>query len=148
MIRIAIALAILGSVLPAAQAQDADPADLDWLTGCWQSETGDTREVWSGSEDGHYFGYSVVMSDARLVFFEQMRIDPSPVPTFNAYPSGQGPSAFPSVEVSKARITFANPDHDYPQKITYKRDGDMLRAVISKIDDRDPRHFDYSPCQE
>lgn len=148
MIRMAISLGFALTGLSAATAHSDVPAKLDWLTGCWQTKSGQTREVWSMSEHGYYFGYSVVRSGSEVAFFEQMRIDPVPQPIFNAYPAGQVPSSFPSVEVSDTHIVFANPDHDYPQKITYARDGDALRAVISKIDDGEPRHFDFQPCPE
>lgn len=129
-----------------AHAEEADPNRLDWLTGCWLSQDGMTREVWSVSEDGYYFGYSVVLKDRHLIFFEQMRIDPAPLPVFNAYPGGEGPSAFPATELTETGIVFANPAHDFPQKIQYRRDDDTLRAVISAIDDSSPAHFHFEPC--
>ena len=119
---------------------------LDWLTGCWQSANGETREVWSASEDGYYFGYSVAFDQGQAVFFEQMRIDPGPEPVFNAYPRGPGPSAFPAIESSDNTITFANSAHDFPQKIRYEKVGDTLKAAISKIDDSNRTHFEFSPC--
>ena len=61
-----------------------------------------TREVWSGSEDGYYFGYSIVLKDGHAVFFEQMRVDPAPLPVFNAYPEGNGPSPFPAAAAATA----------------------------------------------
>lgn len=146
MIRFPICFALLFSLNGIALADEAQPSSLDWLTGCWQTKSGEIREVWSESEDGYYFGYSVVMQGKQVVFFEQMRIDPGPSPIFNAYPSGLGPSAFPASETANSSITFANPDHDYPQKIRYARDGDNLNAVISRIDDGAQRHFNYRPC--
>lgn len=146
MIRFPICFALLFSLNGIALADEAQPSSLDWLTGCWQTKSGEIREVWSESEDGYYFGYSVVMQGKQVVFFEQMRIDPGPSPIFNAYPSGLGPSAFPASETANSSITFANPDHDYPQKIRYARDGDNLNAVISRIDDSAQRHFNYRPC--
>jgi uncharacterized protein DUF6265 len=146
MIRTILSLLMLSATLTTAQAEEADPDRLDWLTGCWQSQDGVTREVWSRSEDGYYFGYSVVMKDGHVLFFEQMRIDPAAMPIFNAYPSGDGPSAFPAVTIGKDSISFANPEHDFPQKIRYWRDGTALKAVISLIDDRRPGQFNYTPC--
>jgi hypothetical protein len=146
MIRLPICFALAFCLNGSALADEIEPSPLDWLTGCWQNASGEIREVWSDSEDGYYFGYSVVMQDEQVVFFEQMRIDPGPAPIFNAYPSGLGPSAFPGSEMANSSITFENPDHDYPQKIRYERDGDKLKAVISRIDDSDQRHFDYRLC--
>ena len=127
-------------------AEEADPNRLDWLTGCWQSADGVTREVWSASEDGYYFGYSVVTKNDHVIFFEQMRIDPAPQPVFHAYPSGDGPFPFPSIDLTEISITFANPDHDFPQKIKYWREGAGLRARISRLDGSQPGLFSFAPC--
>ena len=97
--------------LHGAGADEADPNRLDWLTGCWQGDDGVTREIWSASEDGYYFGYNVVLKDDHVLFFEQMRIDPAPMPVFNAYPRGQGPFPFTAIEVGEISVTFANPAH-------------------------------------
>ncbi len=129
-----------------AAAEEANSNRLDWLTGCWQGDDGVTREVWSGSEDGYYFGYNVVLKDGHAIFFEQMRIDPAPLPVFNAYPNGEGPFPFAAVDLSEVSVTFANPEHDFPQKIKYWRDGETLRAVISHSDDSGGAEFSFTPC--
>lgn len=148
MIRSTISLILLSACISAPKAVPENANHLDWLTGCWQSEEGDTREIWSTSEGGYLFGYSVVFHEGQAVFFEQMRIDPGETPTFNAYPRGTGPSAFPAVEIEDQSVTFANAAHDYPQKILYYRDGDDLRARISKIDDSEPGDFSFQPCSD
>lgn len=146
MIRPILCLLAIGAAAPAITAEEADPNRLDWLTGCWQSEDGVTREIWSGSEDGYYFGYNVVLKDGHAVFFEQMRIDPAPLPVFNAYPAGNGPFPFAATTLSEASITFVNPDHDFPQKIKYWREDDVLRATISKMDGSSPGAFRFTAC--
>ena len=146
MIRSALFALLACSISPGGMAEEADPNRLNWLTGCWQSADGSIREVWSTSEDGYYFGYSVISQEGHAVFFEQMRIDPAPMPIFNAYPSGAGPSAFPASGLTASSITFANAEHDFPQKIRYWREGDVLKAVISDIDDRSPAGFEFVVC--
>lgn len=148
MIRFVWSFVLLAGCTSISAADEPEASKLDWLTGCWQSESGETREIWSQSEGGYYFGYSVVMQDDQVVFFEQMRIDPATPPVFNAYPAGAGPSAFPAIEIGEETITFANAEHDYPQKIRYWRDGAALRAQISLIDGDRPGSFDYLPCSE
>ena len=148
MIRLTLTLLAISACSLSGYSQEADPNRLDWLTGCWQGDDGMTREVWSASEDGYYFGYSVVLKDGHAIFFEQMRIDPAPLPVFNAYPRGEGPSAFPAISLSDTRITFANPEHDFPQKIEYWREGDTLRALISRMDGSSPGAFRYAPCAD
>ncbi|NQY96456.1 MAG: hypothetical protein HRT82_04785 [Henriciella sp.] len=148
MIRTLLCLIALSACTLTTASEEADPNRLDWLTGCWQGDDGMTREVWSGSEDGYYFGYSIVLKDGHAVFFEQMRVDPAPLPVFNAYPAGDGPSAFPATEISDTSVTFANPAHDFPQKIKYWRDGTRLRATISRIDDSRAAEFSFTRCAE
>ncbi|MEM9055167.1 MAG: DUF6265 family protein [Pseudomonadota bacterium] len=127
-------------------ADVTEEAPLGWLTGCWQSEDGSVREAWSVSEGGYLFGYAVTYSEGQPVFFEQMRIDPGEPPVFSAYPRGEGPSPFPATETGAQTITFANPAHDYPQKVKYWRVEDELRATISLIDDSNAGQFSYAPC--
>jgi len=148
MIRAVLSFCVASALTLVAQAEEADPNRLDWLTGCWQSEDGATREVWSPSQDGYYFGYSVVLNDGHAVFFEQMRVDPAPLPVFNAYPRGEGPFAFTATEIAAQSITFANPDHDFPQKIKYWRDGDLLKATISHMDDSSAGQFSFTGCAD
>ena len=137
----------LGACTSITQAEPASPAQLDWLTGCWQSGDGSTREVWSVSEGGYLFGYSVVFDKSDAIFFEQMRIDPAEPPVFNAYPRGEGPSAFAAIVQTDTSIVFANAEHDYPQKIKYWQDGVGLKATISLIDDSQAAAFNFAPCE-
>ena len=146
MIRSAISLVLLVACAAAPNAAPNPSNQFDWLTGCWQSEDGSTREIWSVSEGGLYFGYSVVYQDGQAVFFEQMRIDPGEPATFNAYPRGAGPSPFPAAEHTEDSVTFANAEHDYPQKIHYWRDGENLRATISKLDGSQANEFAFVTC--
>lgn len=146
MIRSTISLILLSACASTPSAAPNPSDQFDWLTGCWQSEDGSTRETWSSSEGGFYFGYSVVYQDGQAVFFEQMRIDPGETPTFNAYPRGDGPSPFPAMELAEETVTFANAEHDYPQKIRYWRTGDRLRATISKFDGSQANAFAFIAC--
>ena len=47
-----------------------------------------------------------------------------------AKPSGQPEATFTSTSVSSAEVVFENPAHDFPKKVSYKRDGDTLVASI------------------
>ena len=145
-IRSTVSLILLTACASSPNAAPNPSTQFDWLTGCWQSEDGSTRETWSTSEGGFYFGHSVVYQDSQAVFFEQMRIDPGETPIFNAYPRGEGPSPFPATEFSEQAVTFANAEHDYPQKIRYWLDGERLRATISLFDGSQANEFAFSAC--
>lgn len=38
------------------------------------------------------------------------------------------------------------PDHDYPQRIIFRREGDALTATVSLIDGSDHRTWQYQSC--
>ena len=49
-------------------------------------------------------------------------------------PGGGPPIEFPLVAQGERSIEFANPAHDFPQRIRYWREGDRLHAEISLLD--------------
>lgn len=130
---------------PATMAQENHP--LSWMSGCWENVEGDYREVWSQPDHGFLFGYAFSLESERVAFFEQTRIEPGKPFVFNAYPAGTGPSPFPEVARSATSIEFANPDHDFPQRIRYARDADRLIATISLADGSDGQGFAFRPCK-
>ena len=133
------------SVQPAEPSPPEHP--LGWLTGCWQSESGMSREVWSSPETGYLFGYALTLDQGGISFFEQMRIQPGPLYVFNAYPAGDGPFKFVESEQGDQSVTFINGEHDYPQLIHYERAGDRLVAHIALEDGTNRRDFAYMACE-
>ncbi|MBT8135636.1 MAG: hypothetical protein KJO54_01350 [Gammaproteobacteria bacterium] len=142
--RSALAALMLLAAVGCSSTEDAAP--LAWLAGCWTDGT--IVERWSVAGDGYLFGYSVTLDeDGKVAFFEQLRIEPGVAgPVYQAYPGGRGPTAFTTVEQGSGTITFANPAHDYPQKMSYTRNGDTLRATIALMDGSRPGHWDYHAC--
>src|SRR4029450_8179304 len=47
-----------------------------------------------------------------------------------AKPSGQPESTFTAARALANEVGFENPHHEFPQRISYKRDGDSLTAAI------------------
>jgi hypothetical protein len=130
------------AIAPAARAQEP----LDWMTGCWRSEDRTYREVWTGNEFGHMFGYALNLEGRTATFFEQTRIDLGPPAVFYAYPGGFGPSEFTEVRRARGTITFENPAHDFPQRIIYQRDGRRLNATISRMDGTRAVTYNFRRC--
>jgi hypothetical protein len=60
-----------------------------------------------------------------------------------AKPSGQTETTFTSTRVSPTEVVFENPAHDFPKKISYKRDGDTLIASIEGPMNGQPRRIDF-----
>jgi hypothetical protein len=62
-----------------------------------------------------------------------------------AQPAGATPVVFPMIDHDERSVVFANPAHDYPQRIRYWREGDTLHAEISLIDGGQAVSWSYSP---
>lgn len=145
--------------MPGVQASEPTSPFFDWFTGCWASEDGAMREVWSAMEGDLLFGYSVNIDldqdrypGQQVTFFEQMRIDliedEDHPPAFYAYPAGKGPTQFVRTHFGDATVTYENADNDFPQRIRYWREGAQLKAEISTLDQATAYQFSFIPCSE
>lgn len=92
----------------------------------------------------------VERQDDKVGFYEVMNIkqieDGSWILT--AHPSGQAAASFIAIQFSENIVVFANPDHDYPQEIRYRREGNRLLASISLLGGVNPRTFDKVACSQ
>jgi len=109
-----------------------------WLAGCWSERkaTRWTEECWKRPQRDTMIGSGRSGTGKTPGSWERMRIDRSGDGSLVFQASEQGAEAvgFPATSVSAREIVFANPAHDYPQRIHYWRDGAYLRAEISMTD--------------
>ncbi|HYM48298.1 MAG TPA: DUF6265 family protein [Burkholderiaceae bacterium] len=124
---------LLGAVSLAATAQS--PAMPAFMAGCWAGEHADGRrssyEVWMAPKAERMLGISQTVRPDRTEF-EFMRIERAAGNVeYVAQPSGHPPTRFRMTEASATHADFVNPEHDFPQRIRYAREGDLLRAEIS-----------------
>ena len=137
-----LGLGIAASPL-AAQSTDS----LGWMAGDWveAGAGGLTEESWLSPRGGLMLGRNRAGMDGGRLSFEFTRIADGPDgrPVFHAQPGGAPPSAFPAVEVRAQSVTFENRAHDYPQRIRYWRDGDLLMAEISLADGTRPVRWQF-----
>jgi len=145
---------VLAIVCAAAAAQAAAPdiESLSWLEGHWRTQEPRPQEVPSVSEEvwlepvaGKMFGVGrTIMRGVHTLSFEFMWIEQAKDGlVFNAQPNGAAPTAFPMVRSGPGEIVFENPRSDYPQRVTYRRDGDRLQATISQIDGMNPISWSF-----
>lgn len=108
--------------------------DLGWLSGHWcGGDDGETiEESWLPPRGGYTLGVSRTMRGEKRTAFEFLRIEPvDGVPTYVAQPGGQAPTRFKRSAGGEQWVRFENPEHDFPQRIEYRRSGDQLVASIS-----------------
>lgn len=119
-----------------AMLAGAEPevAKLDWMSGHWCGYAGDERieEYWSSSHGGVMLGLSRTLKGERTANFEFMRIVMvGSVVRFIAQPGGKAPTSFIRSAGGLNWVRFENPEHDFPRRIEYRRDGKALHAEIA-----------------
>ncbi|MDT9011997.1 DUF6265 family protein [Novosphingobium sp. APW14] len=142
-------LTVLLTLSAPLSAQSAARSLPEWMAGTWMTEDGATwsDEVWTDARGGLMLGIARTGFGPRLDSWElaQIRQRPDGTIAFVAQPRGKDASEFPMVLVSEEAIEFANPAHDYPQRIRYWRQGKLLMAEISKIDGSQAMRWNYRP---
>lgn len=141
-------LGAMAALLLMGQAAPAAPVDaLGWMAGSWESDEGGTwtEEVWSAPRGGAMLGYSRTGQGGHVGEFEYMRIeaDADGVPVYLAQPGGAPAVPFRLTARDVASATFDNPGHDFPQRIVYRRTGDVMVATISALDGSHAMSWSY-----
>jgi hypothetical protein len=131
----ALAVALMSILAPCLAAAQELPA---WLPGCWSGQDGSAAagatEIWTAPQAGRMLGLGITVRGNRSSF-EFLHIERTEQGfDYVAQPGGRPPVRFASAGVSAGRVEFANPQHDFPQRIEYARDGDTLRAELSTTD--------------
>lgn len=131
-------------MLAAAALQPAPAAGLpafmlgDWGCYAYPMRRGgptSTEEYWLMAGDRAMVGVGRVRQHQTRAL-EHMRISRNGAGrlTFYGSPGGAPPVAFVETQASPDAIVFENPQHDFPQRIAYRRDGDRLVATVSLLD--------------
>jgi len=130
-----LTLAVAAALVPLCAVAQELP---DWLPGCWTGQDGSAAagaiEVWTSPQAGRMLGLGHTVRGTRSNF-EFLRIERTEQGIdYVAQPGGRPAVRFASTAIASARVEFANPQHDFPQRIEYARDGDTLRAELSTTD--------------
>lgn len=132
-----------------SMAGESHQHKLGWLVGCWMTPDGSAQEVWIEEHGGDLAGFSVAIANQKVSFYEILSIrrheDGSLV--YTAHPLGQASTSFTAASVTEDSVMFVNPGHDYPQRISYARESDHLRATLSLLDGDKPVSFDKIACK-
>jgi hypothetical protein len=112
---------------------------LAWMVGSWSAENGGTvvEEHWTPARGGTMLAVGRTTRGDRTVFYEFLRIEQTPEAiTYHAAPKGRSPATpFKMIEMSEGKVVFENPQHDFPVRITYWREGpDGMGAKVEGKD--------------
>ena len=133
-LRIGAPLFVLLLAMPIGSVEAAPPDDLGWMAGAWcgSDESQQIEETWYAPAGGETIGMSRTVEGGRLLSFEFMRIiNVEGVVSYVAQPNGNPPTSFKRRDGGAGWIRFENKEHDFPQRIEYRRDGDGLIAEIA-----------------
>jgi len=121
--------------------------ELAWMAGHWRSELGPSviEEGWLGPAGGVMLGVNRTVTGDRTASFEFLRLEERKEGiVYLASPGGRSPAApFTLVALDGRHAVFENLGHDFPQKITYAREGDRLRAGIEGVDNGEPKRLEW-----
>lgn len=132
-----------GWMLSLMLAPLAQAAELDWLAGDWCN--GGSEEHWLAERGGLLLGLN--RSGGDKVFFEFLRIDfVDGKARYHAQPGGRPAVLFAEFERSPQAIGFANPQHDFPRRIRYWREGERLHAAVDDGDGGGVQRYQWSRC--
>jgi hypothetical protein len=123
-------------------------AELSWLYGCWGGKVNgrDFREQWMPLRGNTLLGIGSTEFQEKLSSYEYLRIESRADGIFYvALPSEQKEAAFKLTSAVKdnrdqsSTFTFENPQHDFPQRISYRRgtEGWLYASVEGKLQGQD-----------
>ena len=119
--------------------------DLSWMSGYWLScEDGrEVSETWSDPRGELMAGHGLTLAGGRTSY-EALRIAPHDGGlAYMAQPGGAPATVFRAVEIGPGRAVFENAGHDFPQRITYAREDDVLIARIEGEADGRARSLEW-----
>jgi ketosteroid isomerase-like protein len=119
---------------PVMGEENSPTAPLDWMAGHWCSDSGakSVEEVWLPPRGEVLVGLGRTYTTDRTVGFEFLRIAAvDGVQSYIAQPGGRPPTHFARTAGGEDWVRFENPEHDFPKRIEYRRDGDKLLAEVA-----------------
>ncbi len=129
-----------------ATRQKKDIRKATWLIGTWENkkQRGSIYETWVKISDTELSGKSYILKNKDTIIFETVRLVKEQdnlfyIPTVNNQ-NNHLPVRFVLTTISDTVLIFENPQHDFPQRISYTRIGsDSLVAEISGVKNEQER---------
>jgi hypothetical protein len=119
------------------QSIPADFAKVVWLVGTWvnEREHGNIYESWTVKNKNELQGFSYLISGQDTIVKETMRLVVEHdsifyIPTVKNQNEGK-PIRFALTHLSDTEMRFENPEHDFPQVISYRKKSD--NSLLAEI---------------
>ena len=128
-------LVVLAMPVPARAQGATDIASISWLTGCLElrSPTRLVEEQRMAAHAGTMLGMGRTSNAKGLAEYELTLIKQDGVRLlYEAHPSGQPTTTFVASVANGDSVVFADPEHDFPQHVGYRRVG--RDSVLAWID--------------
>jgi hypothetical protein len=107
---------------------------LSWIVDRWVSTDGESisYEHWEKSSDNLLTGGSETVKNGDTLFAEKLKIEyyEGNIYYIADVKHNPAPVRFKLVSLSESEAVFENPEHDFPQRITYKQMEGSLHASI------------------
>lgn len=107
--------------------------ELAWMSGNWRGVAENTQmeEYWTAPKQGTMIGLHRDVTDSTVQFEFLRIVKENDEIIYYASPAGRHPATpFRLIEIRPGRAVFANPDHDFPQRIIYWKKRSRLCARV------------------
>lgn len=110
---------------------------LQWMEGKWtKDEETPTKsiEVWQTVSDSEMTGFGLTTENGDTIFYEKLSIIAKGKEIHYLADVGNGIVSFKLTNWENERWSFENPEHDFPQRIIYAKEGDNMIAYAEAGD--------------
>lgn len=115
-------------------SQNSDMQKLSWIIDRWVSTQGESisYEHWEKTSETLFTGGSETIKNGDTIFAEKLKIELIEGNIYYIADVSHNPAhvKFKLTRLTDTEAVFENPEHDFPQKITYKHIEGSLHASI------------------
>ena len=126
---------------------DAGLTQLDWILGTWARplENGVVGEHWTRTSEKTWEGFGFQVSGEDTTHTEELRLlyMAGDIYFVSKVAHNPLPVAFKLVSLESNRAEFENESHDFPQRIIYSLEGDLLTGRIEGTKNGQARAVDF-----
>jgi len=127
-------------------------SNLLWLVGQWEGiqGTGIYHEEWGKINENELKGRAYMIKKGEIINNELLKIteditdENSEIYYIADVSHNPAPVSFKLTFLNENKVVFENPEHDFPQKITYEKNNDeSLTAVVEAIVNGKNKKIEY-----